>query len=189
MHGPADDARLPDGVLVRRLLVHPDSRGNLAEMFREEWPGGIDAVQWNVVRSAPGVLRGVHVHPRHDDYLVVIEGHASIGLRDLRRDSPTANLATLVELSGDDPAAITIPAGVAHGFYFRSPSLHVYATTHYWDPADELGCHWADPELGVDWPAAQAIISERDERLPSLRDLVDQLVPAPLDREAVGPVA
>ena len=138
MHGPADDARLPDGVLVRRLLVHPDSRGNLAEMFREEWPGGIDAVQWNVVRSAPGVLRGVHVHPRHDDYLVVIEGHASIGLRDLRRDSPTANLATLVELSGDDPAAITIPAGVAHGFYFRSPSLHVYATTHYWDPADEL---------------------------------------------------
>jgi dTDP-4-dehydrorhamnose 3,5-epimerase len=171
-------AALPSGVELFPLEMHPDSRGCLTEIFRAEWDTGVSPVQWNVVSSQAGVLRGVHVHPRHDDYLIVIQGEASIGLRDLRRGSPTEGVTALVPMSGDELAAIKTPRGVAHGFYFPVPSVHVYAVTSYWDRADELACHWADPELAIPWPTSSApSLSESDAVAPPLQDLLDQLEP------------
>jgi dTDP-4-dehydrorhamnose 3,5-epimerase len=131
-------------------------------------------VQWNGVRSQAGVLRGVHVHLTHADYLAVVHGCVSVGMHDLRLGSPTWGVSQLITMSDDSPAALSIPPGVAHGFYFHCPSYHVYAVSHYWDPADELGCRWDDPALGIPWPATQAQLSLRDQCLPSLRDLQDQ---------------
>jgi dTDP-4-dehydrorhamnose 3,5-epimerase len=119
------------------------------------------------------VLRGVHVHLRHDDYLVLFDGRATVGLADLRDDSPTSGAAACVELRGDAPVGMTIPTGVAHGFLFHEPSLHVYAVSHYWDPADELGCRWDDPGLGIPWPDAEPLLSPRDAALGSLAELRD----------------
>ena len=65
-----------------------------------------------------------------------------------------------------------IPVGVAHGFYFHSErSVHVYAVSHEFDPADELGCRWDDPELDIVWPCSAPLISSRDKTLGSLSDL------------------
>ncbi|MGH7819953.1 MAG: dTDP-4-dehydrorhamnose 3,5-epimerase family protein, partial [Candidatus Binatia bacterium] len=97
------------GVERRRLETHPDARGTFTEMFRESWDCGVRPVQWSLARSRAGVLRGVHVHLVHDDYLVIVDGRAAIGLRDLRRGSPTEGRAALVELSADDLAALVIP--------------------------------------------------------------------------------
>jgi dTDP-4-dehydrorhamnose 3,5-epimerase len=166
---------LPEGVRVTPLEPHPDERGTFTELHRISWGVGVEPVQWNAVRSHAGVLRGVHVHPRHDDYLTVVGGRATVALRDLRPDSPTAGVATCVELRGDAAAAITIPHGVAHGFLFHEPSLHIYAVSHYWDPADELGCRWDDPALEIAWPEAEPLISPRDAALPSLAELEDSL--------------
>ena len=166
---------LPDGVRLRPLEPHADERGVFTELHRAEWDTGVVPVQWNAVRSGAGVLRGVHVHPRHDDYLIVFSGRATVGLRDLREDAPAEAPACCVELDGAAPAALTIPHGVAHGFYFHEPSIHIYAVSHYWDAADELGCHWADPELGIPWPVREARVSPRDEALPSLARLRSQL--------------
>lgn len=177
MDGPASAMPLPAGVRLRPLTTHRDPRGGFTELFRLEWDTGIAPIQWNAVSSAAGVLRGVHVHPRHDDYLIVLQGRATIGLRDLRRGSPTEGMVAVVELRGDSMAAITIPHGVAHGFYFHEPSLHVYSVSHYWDPADELGCRWDDPDLGIPWPVATATLSERDAAAPSLKELLAQLEP------------
>jgi dTDP-4-dehydrorhamnose 3,5-epimerase len=165
---------LPRGVVVRPLEPHADDRGTFTEIFRAAWDSSIDGVQWNVVRSAAGVLRGVHVHPRHDDYLTVLEGSATIGLLDLREDARDA-VGTTVDLRADAPSAITIPHGVAHGFYFHEPSLHVYAVSTYWNIQDELGCRWDDPELRIPWPMSEAVISERDASLPALDGLRAQL--------------
>jgi dTDP-4-dehydrorhamnose 3,5-epimerase len=170
--------QLPAGTLVRRLEAHADERGVFTELYRLEWGAGIEPVQWNAVRSEAGVLRGTHVHIRHDDYLTVPFGRASVGLRDLRSGSPTEGLSALVELSAERPAALAIPHGVLHGFYFHEPSLHVYAVSEYWDPTDELGCHWADSELEIPWPASSARVSERDERAQPLRALLAELEPS-----------
>jgi dTDP-4-dehydrorhamnose 3,5-epimerase len=157
--------------------MHRDARGSFTEVFRREWDSGLDPVQWNAVHSASGTLRGVHVHIKHDDYLILLKGRATVGLRDLRVGSPTEGLSGTVELSEDELCALVIPHGVAHGFYFSAPSLHLYAVSEYWDVADELACHWADPELELDWPAEPTLVSDRDATAPPLAELLAQLAP------------
>ena len=71
------------------------------------------------------------------------------------------------------PRALVIPVGVAHGFYFHEPSIHVYAVSHEFDPADELGCRWYDPTLEIAWPCTDPLISARDRELGSLSELRD----------------
>ena len=175
LHASPRDQNLPQGVSVRSLQTHHDERGSLTELFRASWGTGIDVVQWNYSESEAGVLRGVHVHVKHADYLIVLRGRASIGLRDLRMGSPSEGLTALVEMQGTKPHALIIPPGVAHGFYFQVPSAHLYAVSKYWDPLDELGCHWADPALEINWPEIAPLISARDAALPSLRELVESL--------------
>jgi dTDP-4-dehydrorhamnose 3,5-epimerase len=167
--------QLPEGVVLTDLTMHPDERGVFTEVFRKQWDSGVDPVQWNVVSSNKGVLRGVHVHPRHDDYLVILSGRATVGLHDLRRSSDTHGLAATAELSGDELRAISIPHGVAHGFLFHEPSMHLYAVSHYWDTADEVACHWDDEGLRIDWPFEPSLVSERDAAAPSLADLLNEI--------------
>jgi dTDP-4-dehydrorhamnose 3,5-epimerase len=166
---------LPHGLRLSPLEPHRDERGTFLELYREEWGVDVEPVQWNAVHTEAGVLRGVHVHPVHDDYLTVVRGRATIGVRDLRDGSPTEGVAACVELGAERPAAISIPHGVAHGFYFHEPSTHIYAVSDYWDLADELGCRWDDPALAIPWPQDEAHISPRDEALPTLEVLREQL--------------
>ena len=165
------------GVVVHPLTTHPDSRGSFTEAFRREWGLGIDPLQWNVVKSNRGTLRGIHVHPTHTDMLVMIAGTATIGLHDLRVGSPTQGSGSALEASGDRMCAVVIPPGVAHGFLFHEPSVMLYAVSHYWDTEDELAVHWADPGLGIAWPLEPTLVSERDAAAGTLSDLVAQLAP------------
>src|SRR5687767_6795800 len=89
-------------VLLRPLTTHPDERGALTEIYRSAWDTGIDPVQWNCLVSEAQVVRGVHVHIAHTDYVLVVRGRASVGLRDLRPGSPTENRTALIELSADE---------------------------------------------------------------------------------------
>lgn len=173
------------GIQLRPLTMHADARGCFTEVFRQHWDVGLQPVQWNIVRSVPNVLRGVHLHRRHADYLTILTGRALVGLCDLRPESPTHGVAGLVEMVGDDLAGLEIPPGVAHGFYFVESSLHLYAVTHYWDHADELGCRWNDPDLRIPWPIRDPLLSPRDQQLGSLAELLDQLTaPQPAERTA-----
>lgn len=168
---------LPHGVMHRELEMNRDERGSLTEIFRTEWDSGIEPVQWNAFDSRKQVLRGVHVHPRHIDYLVMLRGTAIIGLKDLRRGSPTEGLASAVSMSGAKMASLLIPPGVAHGFYFPEDSQIVYAVSSYWSLDDELGCRWDDPALQIPWMPGEVNLSPRDAAAPPLSDLLIQLEP------------
>lgn len=167
---------LPAGVAVRPLATHLDDRGGFTELFRDEWGTGVAPVQWNAVRSEAGVLRGVHCHPLHADALTVPLGHMRLGLCDLRAGSPTEGRDCIIDLHAAAMALVTIPPGVAHGFYFTELSLHIYAVDRAWDPADELGCRWDDPELGIDWGGIAApLLSRRDSELGTVAELRAEL--------------
>jgi dTDP-4-dehydrorhamnose 3,5-epimerase len=167
---------LPEGVKLIPLCSHADHRGAFTELFRQSWTQ-VRPIQWNVVSSRKGVIRGVHVHVRHDDYLTLPVGKAAVGIRDLREGSPTEGRAAVIRLDADAPSVVVIPHGVAHGFLFLEDSLHIYAVTHYWDLADELGCRWDDPGLGISWPDKPLDLSERDANAPSLAKLLETLRP------------
>lgn len=157
-------------VVIRPLRSHPDDRGELTEVYRDEWDLGERPVQWNVVTSQPGVLRGVHCHWRHTDALTVVSGELILGLIDLRPGSPTESQAELLRIPALS-AVVAIPVGVAHGFYFEQPTCMAYGVSTYWSTDDELGCRWDDPDLGIDWPCTAPSLSERDRSAGSLANL------------------
>lgn len=177
MHMQSTHTQLPVGAAVRALTMHADDRGVFTEVFRREWPTGVDPIQWNIVRSEPGVLRGVHVHVRHADYLLIVDGRATVGLRDLRTASPTFGLTTMLDLDASRLEALTIPPGVAHGFCFPVAAAHLYSVSHYWDTADELGCCWHDAGLEMTWPVDEPHVSPRDRDAHPLADLMRELEP------------
>lgn len=165
---------LPEGAWCRTLLPICDARGVFTEICRTEWIGR-PPLQWNCTRSEAGVMRGVRVHPLHDDYLVVLDGLLHVGLRDLRRRGPTFGRTALLELSGGEPCLLAIPAGVAHGLYAGERSLFVIGVSRYYDPADEVACRWDDPELGIPWPFTKATVSPGDASAPSVAAVTDLL--------------
>src|SRR5271154_4096863 len=131
--------RLPDGLKLRALTAHLDSRGDFTELFRDEWELGLRPSQWNLVRSEANVLRGVHVHRKHVDYLTMAAGEMVLGLHDLRPGSPTFRRSSLLRVQAQDPHLVVIPAGVAHGFYFPESASHIYGVSHGFDGTDEFG--------------------------------------------------
>lgn len=156
------ESDLPEGVIQRRLVQHSDARGSLSELFRAEWTPVGAFLQWNLVQSRGNVLRGVHVHPSHSDYLFVLSGTLVLGLHDLRPDDPARRKSRLLTLSGDDPTTVYIPKGVCHGFWFSEPASYVYGLSTGWSMSEELGCRFDDPALGLDWPTETPILSQRD---------------------------
>jgi dTDP-4-dehydrorhamnose 3,5-epimerase len=166
--------KLPHAVKLTPLKRHRDERGWLAEIFRDDW-GQPKPCQWNATVSEAGVLRGMHVHRSHNDYLVVVQGRMTVGLYDIRAGSPTRDLSASLEIASDHLAALRVPTGVIHGFYCHEPTVYFYAIDTYYQPYDELGCFWADPALGIAWPCRDPILSERDRSAGSLAELREQL--------------
>jgi len=174
---PSDDA-LPPGVALYPLPVHPDARGRVGEFFPADAAAVFPATQWAFGVSTANVLRGMHVHLRHRDWLVVVDGLLWTGLCDLRAGSPAFGRGRLLRLRGATPAALHIPPGVAHGFLSPVPSVFVLGSDRPYDLTDELGCQWNDPGLGVAWPLdATPLLSERDRALPPLAELLRLLPP------------
>jgi dTDP-4-dehydrorhamnose 3,5-epimerase len=164
-----------DGVSLRDLRPHRDARGSFTEVYARHWDSGIEPVQWSVVTSGAGVLRGMHLHRRHAECLVVVTGHLSVGLHDARAGSPTEGRWARYELRGDAPASLTFPGGFVHGWLAHEDSTHLQAVSEaYVDYAedDNRGCHWSDPDLGIRWPFTPTVVAERAEAFPSLRDLL-----------------
>ena len=163
------------GVTVRAFDSIEDTRGALAEIHRDDWKLAPRPVQWDLIRTKPNVLRGVHVHCLRWDYIIVVDGHGTIGLKDVRRRQASFGLNTVIEVTGDQPTVVTIPPGVAHGIYANTALKHLYGLTAGWDGSDnDLGCRYDDPTLGIDWPCTAPILLQRDLDLPDFATLVKQ---------------
>lgn len=166
-----------DGLEVRRLAPAGDARGAFTEIYSADWGLCIAPEQWSLVHSDAGVLRGMHLHRRHDEYFFLLSGKAWIGLYDIRPGSPTEGRSCLVELRGDDPTTLSFPRGIVHGWCFPVPSVHLQATSEtygVYGADDNLGCHWSDPALGIDWPMQPTEVSPRAAAFPTLEVLREQ---------------
>lgn len=169
------DPILPDDCLIIDLAMHSDDRGCFTELLRRSWLPGFEPSQINFVRSRPNVLRGLHVHQHHSDFLVFVAGTALVALKDLRRNSPSFMQGGLFSFSSEKLQGLFIPPGVAHAFYFPDEGAHLYAVDRYFDRSDEFGCMYNDPQLGLQWPCPDPNLSERDQALPSLKELFTEI--------------
>lgn len=165
------------GVYMVEPSVHGDDRGFFVETYRREWfPQGREMVQGNRGDRQAGALVGLHYHLHQADYWYVPRGRARVVLHDLREGSPT-DAATLVLELGEEPdgsnlhRGVFIPPGLAHGFAALTDMTITYLVDSYYNPADELGVAWDDPEIGADWGVADPVLSDRDRTNPRRADL------------------
>ena len=117
-------------------------------------------LQANRSEKAAGAVVGLHYHLHQADYWYVLRGTARVVLHDLRVGSPTEKTTFVVDLAGDEERGLFIPPGVAHGFASLTDVLLWYLVDGYYNPADELGLAWDDPDgrrgLGARRPRALA---------------------------------
>ncbi len=176
------------GVLILEPKVHGDSRGFFQETWRADSYNsiGIPAfVQDNHSRSSRGVLRGLHAQRLRPQGKLVRVSHGAVFdvAVDINPASPTFGKHVAVELSDSNHKQFYIPPGYAHGFVVLSETADfLYKCTEYYQPGDEIGVLWNDPALGIEWPIAQPLLSEKDQRLPTLQQLAEQLAQQRVDR-------
>lgn len=177
--------RLPtvlDGLSLIEPDRHGDERGFLVETFRADaWRElGVEAgfVQQNSSRSTRGTLRGIHFQRRPGQAkLVRCSAGAIFDVAvDLRRGSPTFGHWEGHLLDDVTHRQLYLPVGFGHGFCVLSDTADVsYQLSSYFDPEQEAGIAWDDPEVGIEWPAPEPLLSERDRSAPSLADFADTL--------------
>ena len=169
---------LPKIIVPKR---HVDNRGWFSETFHEQRLAEIGIVcrfvQDNQSLSArTGALRGLHFQrpPWAQAKLVsVLRGSILDVAVDVRAGSPTFGKHVSVELSAKNGYQLYVPVGFAHGFLTLEDNVLVmYKVSNYYAPAYDDGIRWNDPEVGVAWPLRDVVVSEKDGRLPLLRDFV-----------------
>jgi dTDP-4-dehydrorhamnose 3,5-epimerase len=171
---------IPD---VKRLSLSAfeDKRGRFLRVFDAgvyaELGLGGPFVQENVSTSGPRVLRGLHFQREapQGKLVSVLAGAVADVAVDLRIASPTFGRWVRVDLDARVPEQVWVPPGFAHGFcVLRAPAIVMYRTTTAYDPDDQWGLSWNDPDLGIEWPLLETVLSARDRALPTLAQIKNQ---------------
>lgn len=152
-----------------------DARGFFMETYHQKRFAALGIselfIQDNHSCSMQGTLRGLHYQLRHPQAKLcrVVEGKALDVAVDLRIGSPHFGKWTSLILSAEEQNQIFIPAGFGHGFLALTERVQfLYKCSDFYDAEDECGILWNDAELGIDWGITQPLVSEKDQRNPTL---------------------
>jgi dTDP-4-dehydrorhamnose 3,5-epimerase len=168
------------GVLILEPRVFRDERGFFLETYhrkRYAHAAGLDVefVQDNSSHSRQNVLRGLHFQRRHPQgkLIRVVTGHVWDVAVDVNPESATFRQWVGVDLSEKNHLQLYIPPGYAHGFCVLSEVADLdYKCTQFYDPQDEVGLSWCDPDLDIRWPVKEPLLSSRDAANRPLRDVL-----------------
>ena len=173
-----------DGVLLIEPERFADARGQFLESYQRERYAGVgvgdEFVQDNYSRSVKHALRGLHFQVRRPQaqLVTVPRGRIYDVTVDLRSGSSSFGRWFGAILSEDGLRQLYMAPGFAHGFCVLSDGadLH-YKVSRIYDPHDDGGVLWSDPDLAIDWPVRTPLVSARDGGFPSLRDLKPSQLP------------
>ena len=169
-------------------LIFPKRFSDVRGHFQETWSdrlyreplGDVVFVQDNLSLSLKkGTLRGLHFQRApHAQGKLVRVGRGSIFdvAVDVREKSPTYGEYIALTLDAAQGGQFWVPPGFLHGFCTLEDDTEVcYKVTSYYSPTHDAGVLWNDPELGIQWPidADAVILSDKDKKLPRLRDLTE----------------
>ena len=162
------------GAYILDLEMMEDSRGFFARSFciKEFEKYGLEPtnLQCNIsFNSKKGTLRGMHfqTEPKAEAKLVrCTRGKMCDVIVDVRTDSATYKKWVAVELSVDNRRSLYVPKGFAHGFQTLEDNTEVfYQMSEFYYPECSSGFRWDDPEISIEWPLEDKIISEKDKNL------------------------
>lgn len=168
-----------EGVLIIEPDVFGDPRGFFMESYSktkfEQLGLEFDFVQDNQSLSVqPGVIRGLHyqLHPKAQTKLVrALTGALYDVVVDIRKGSSTFGEWIGVLLSEDNKRQLLVPKGFAHGICTLVPHTQIlYKVDQFYSPEHDRGILWNDPDIGIEWPVSEPILSAKDQGQPLLKD-------------------
>ena len=172
------------GVMLVEPSVFEDKRGFFMETYQQKKyrESGIDTdfVQDNLSYSVRGALRGLHYQLPHAQakLVQVVMGEIFDVAVDIRMSSPTFGRWVGVYLSDKNKQQLFIPKGFAHGFCVLSETaFFTYKCNDFYAPDSERGILWSDPDIGIEWPIENPLLSDKDSKYESLRDVPPERLP------------
>ncbi len=171
----------PSPTLPEIIIIEPevfeDGRGFFTEMYHQRKfnEAGIrgDFVQDNRSRSRQGTIRGLHYQlgKPQGKLIWTLSGEVFDVAVDIRKGSPTFGKWVGIILSSENKKGIYVPLDYAHGFCVLSEEAEVYyKCTEFYSPESERTIRWDDPDLAIDWPINNPILSDKDATAPYLKD-------------------
>lgn len=155
----------------RGFFREPFRRDEFEEVLGKSWLH----VQENHAYSKKHVLRGIHAAP-WDKLIYVPYGRVFAVIVDLREDSETFKQHVAMEIGDHNLVKLFIPAGLGNSYLILSEeAVYEYQVNQYYQAGVEKGLAWNDPELGIEWPVEEPILSEKDKNNPSLKEYLDAL--------------
>lgn len=153
----ANSPKLIDGVKVQPVALWPDDRGYFLEIQRmrqgiaAHFP--LETSQVSAALNYPGTIKAFHIHFEQSDCWTPVMGTMQVALADLRADSPTYGKRNTLYVGTLRPWQLLIPPGVAHGYKVvgTEPSMLVYMTDRYYNPADEGRIVYNHAGINYDW--------------------------------------
>ncbi|WP_378950834.1 dTDP-4-dehydrorhamnose 3,5-epimerase [Pelosinus sp. sgz500959] len=177
------ESNLP-GILIIEPKVFGDARGFFQETWSQDKYAAIGIkqrfVQDNLSFSTRGVLRGLHYQqPNSQGKLIaVVQGEVFDVAVDIRVGSPNFGKWTGIILSSENHRQLWVPPGFAHGFCVLSNAAYfTYKCTDVYAPHAEGGMIWSDPDIGIQWPLTDIVLSDKDQVYPKLRDIKVERLP------------
>ena len=171
------------GVYVVEPQVFGDARGWFMESWSkrklEEAGLKVEFLQDNQSYSSQkGILRGLHYqqNPMCQAKMVrCTRGKIFDVAVDIRQGSPQYAQWVGVELSAENKKQLFIPRGFAHGFITLTDDVEVqYKADNYYAPECDGNVRWDDPEIGIEWPIQPVILSDKDEKAPTLAERMEK---------------
>ncbi len=176
MSGNIKPASIPGPFILERPTL-TDERGFFREVFHldelEEALGyEFKPVQLNHSLSLPNVIRALHAE-NWNKLVYPVTGEMFSAVVDIRPDSPTFGKVETFTFNDSSKIALFIPKGFANSICVvgSEPVNYLYLVDAYYDGSDTRAITWDDPDLNIDWPVKDPILSERDKNNPTLRQL------------------
>lgn len=166
-----------EGLYIIKKDTFIDERGFFREVFHldeleKEIGKKFEFKQMNHSRSFPRVLRAIHAE-NWDKLVYPVNGKMFTAVADIRPQSETFGKIETFNFSDNDRKALFISSGLANSICVDGdiPIDYIYLVDVYYDGTDTRAIAWDDPDLNIQWPIKDPILSERDKSNPTLREL------------------
>jgi len=169
---------IPQVILIKPK-VFSDERGFFMETYKygdfAEFGINEQFIQANHSKSGPkGVVRGLHFQKKPFEQAKLIRtiaGSIFDVAVDIRKKSPTYRKYVSIVLSAENREILYIPVGFAHGFCTLEKNTEiVYECSNVYSSEYDRGIIWDDKNINIQWPVEEAILSDKDQHWPTLRE-------------------
>jgi len=166
-----------NGLLILKRPIHEDNRGFFREIFHiseieKTLNIEFNGIQMNHAYSNPKVLRGIHAE-NWNKIICPINGEVFVAIVDIREGSSTFGKYETFIINDQNRIALFVSKGLANSYCITSKTAvdYIYLVDAYYDGTDQRAFAFDDPDLAIDWPIKDPVISERDRNNPKMRDL------------------